>query len=286
MRQFRLYQASFLLRDYGWSVEDLPFDASANLPLNIDPKLAWAQEHLLDAPLEVNRARGELLQVPGIGPVTADAIVKERRRTASPTSHTCASSACAGSSAGCPSCSTVIACPYRCASSSSRMQQPGLLFRTPCRDELLRQTGLDPGCAVYLHRRRLPARLAAPAPSRESPARDQHDGQLQRRTSRSALSICGKANGPYTPPRTIPPGNGVSACAFPLRDRISVLRGGCAITSASAPSSTQPTSPRQRNASGNFTHTGSSHSSASRAVRLATSSAPASGWTSKPTPVA
>ncbi len=81
MRQFRLYQASFLLRDYGWSVEDLPFDASANLPLNIDPKLAWAQEHLLDAPLEVNRAsRRELLQVPGIGPVTADAIVKERRR--------------------------------------------------------------------------------------------------------------------------------------------------------------------------------------------------------------
>ncbi len=81
LRQFRLYQASFLLRDYGWSVEDLPFDADTNLPLHIDPKLAWAQEHLLDAPLEVNRAsRTELLQVPGIGPVMADTIVKERRR--------------------------------------------------------------------------------------------------------------------------------------------------------------------------------------------------------------
>jgi len=79
-RTFRLYQASFLLRDYGWSVEDLPFLSSANLPLDVDPKLAWAQENLREAPVEVNRAeRSELLRVPGIGPKTADTILRERR---------------------------------------------------------------------------------------------------------------------------------------------------------------------------------------------------------------
>ena len=81
LRGFRLYQASFLLRDYGWDVEDLPFDSSQNLPLQKDPKLAWAQEHLIYTPLEINQAsRQDLLRVPGIGPITADAIVHERHR--------------------------------------------------------------------------------------------------------------------------------------------------------------------------------------------------------------
>lgn len=79
-REFRLYQASFLLRDYGWDVEDMPFLQNGNLPLDIDPKLAWARAHLHDRPIEVNRAeRSELLSVPGIGPKTADAIVRVRR---------------------------------------------------------------------------------------------------------------------------------------------------------------------------------------------------------------
>ncbi|MBK8046130.1 MAG: radical SAM protein [Anaerolineales bacterium] len=81
-RELRLYQASFLLRDYGWNVEDLPFGADANLPNHIDPKLAWAVENLGNAPVEVNCAtRTELLRVPGIGPKTADAIVTARRQT-------------------------------------------------------------------------------------------------------------------------------------------------------------------------------------------------------------
>ncbi|GIV79262.1 radical SAM protein [Litorilinea aerophila] len=80
-RELRLYQASFLLRDYGWSLEDLPFTADANLPLEQDPKLAWAQVHLRHAPVELNRAgREELLRVPGIGPKAADAILAARRR--------------------------------------------------------------------------------------------------------------------------------------------------------------------------------------------------------------
>ena len=79
LREFRLYQASFLLRDYGWQVEDLPFQADTNLRLDMDPKLAWAQANLRDAPVEINRAgRDELLRVPGIGPKLADVIVQAR----------------------------------------------------------------------------------------------------------------------------------------------------------------------------------------------------------------
>jgi len=80
-REHRLYQASFLLRDYGFSAEELPFDRSGNLPLETDPKLAWARRSLREAPIEVNTAsRQELLRIPGIGPKSADRIMKARRR--------------------------------------------------------------------------------------------------------------------------------------------------------------------------------------------------------------
>ena len=42
-RTHRLYQADFLLRDYGFTVEDLPFTRDGLLPLETDPKLAWAR---------------------------------------------------------------------------------------------------------------------------------------------------------------------------------------------------------------------------------------------------
>jgi len=81
LREHRLYQSSFLLRDYGFTVEELPFDTGGNLPLESDPKLAWAQRHLAHAPVEVNTAsRQELLRVPGIGPSGAEKLLRERRR--------------------------------------------------------------------------------------------------------------------------------------------------------------------------------------------------------------
>jgi len=43
LREHRLYQASFLLRDYGFDLEELPFADEGNLPLPTDPKQAWAQ---------------------------------------------------------------------------------------------------------------------------------------------------------------------------------------------------------------------------------------------------
>ena len=81
LRQHRLYQASFLLRDYGFDLEDLPFEpVSGNLPLAVDPKLAWARQNLAGSPLELNRAdRHDLLRLPGIGPRKADAILRARR---------------------------------------------------------------------------------------------------------------------------------------------------------------------------------------------------------------
>jgi predicted DNA-binding helix-hairpin-helix protein len=80
-REHRLYQASFLLRDYGFDAEELPFDREGNLPLETDPKLAWAERNLRQAPVEVNTAsRRELLRVPGIGPKGSERIMRARRR--------------------------------------------------------------------------------------------------------------------------------------------------------------------------------------------------------------
>lgn len=80
-RELRLYQASFLLRDYHFTLEDMPFDPNGNLPLGRDPKAAWAQTHLSDHPIDINLAEQEqLLRIPGIGPKSAQAILAARRR--------------------------------------------------------------------------------------------------------------------------------------------------------------------------------------------------------------
>ncbi len=80
LREHRLYQASFLLRDYGFDLEDLPFVEDGNLPLNADPKLAWAQRNLAEKPVEINRAeKRELMRIPGVGPKGAEAILRARR---------------------------------------------------------------------------------------------------------------------------------------------------------------------------------------------------------------
>ena len=81
MRKVRLYQTSFLFRDYDFGLEEMPFDQQGNLPLDIDPKLAWAKDNLSHNPVELNRAhRDELLRVPGIGPKHSHTILNARRR--------------------------------------------------------------------------------------------------------------------------------------------------------------------------------------------------------------
>ncbi|MBV8849860.1 MAG: putative DNA modification/repair radical SAM protein [Methylobacteriaceae bacterium] len=82
MREHRLYQADWLLRFYGFGLGEIQAAAAKDgmLPLDIDPKLAWAlgNRHLF--PLDLNRAaREELLRVPGLGVKTVDRIIASRR---------------------------------------------------------------------------------------------------------------------------------------------------------------------------------------------------------------
>ncbi len=80
LRELRLYQTDFLLRQYGFTFDDFTFDADGNLPLHTDPKLLWAHNHLDQFPLELNRAsRAELLRVPGLGPRSVERILAARR---------------------------------------------------------------------------------------------------------------------------------------------------------------------------------------------------------------
>ncbi|HEX8990489.1 MAG TPA: radical SAM protein [Anaerolineales bacterium] len=80
LREQRLYQASFLLRDYGFAMEEMPFTDDGHLPLTQDPKRAWAEQHLREHPIDLNRAdRQALLRIPGIGPRGAQAVLNARR---------------------------------------------------------------------------------------------------------------------------------------------------------------------------------------------------------------
>lgn len=83
VREHRLYQADWLLRFYGFSIDEItdPLE-SGMLPLDIDPKLAWALRHRERFPLDINRAsREDLLRVPGFGVKAVDRIVAARRVT-------------------------------------------------------------------------------------------------------------------------------------------------------------------------------------------------------------
>jgi putative DNA modification/repair radical SAM protein len=80
LREHRLYQADWLLRFYGFALHEMPTGESGNLPLEIDPKLAWALAHRAEFPVDVNRAPRELLlRIPGLGVKSADRLISARR---------------------------------------------------------------------------------------------------------------------------------------------------------------------------------------------------------------
>jgi predicted DNA-binding helix-hairpin-helix protein len=82
VRELRLYQAEHLLRQYGFRFDELVFGADGNLPLDDDPKTAWALAHPARFPVDVARAPYELLlRVPGVGPRAARRLVQARSRT-------------------------------------------------------------------------------------------------------------------------------------------------------------------------------------------------------------
>jgi len=82
LREFRLYQADFLLRKYDFTAQELIFDRKGNLYLDKDPKLAWALSNMDRFPVEIKKAPfEELLRVPGIGRISARRIVQLRETT-------------------------------------------------------------------------------------------------------------------------------------------------------------------------------------------------------------
>lgn len=82
VREHRLYQADWLLRFYGFSVGEVQAATDDGaLPLDIDPKTAWALKHRDRFPLDVNTAPRELLlRVPGMGVKVVNAIIRARRQ--------------------------------------------------------------------------------------------------------------------------------------------------------------------------------------------------------------
>ena len=82
LREHRLYQADWLLRFYGFSVEEI-VNEDENLSMEYDPKCAWALRNMHLFPVEINRAPLELLlRVPGIGAKNAYKILQARQFTA------------------------------------------------------------------------------------------------------------------------------------------------------------------------------------------------------------
>jgi predicted DNA-binding helix-hairpin-helix protein len=82
-RETRLYQADWLLRHYGFGVDEIVAGgANGMLDLAIDPKTAWALNHRHRFPIDVNTADREmLLRVPGLGTRTVNKIIAARRHT-------------------------------------------------------------------------------------------------------------------------------------------------------------------------------------------------------------
>lgn len=82
IRERRLYQASFLLRDYAWDVEELPFINEGFLRTDVDPKLAWADANLRHSPIDIMQANKlTLMRLPNIGIKGAETIIKARQET-------------------------------------------------------------------------------------------------------------------------------------------------------------------------------------------------------------
>ena len=80
-REHRLYQADWLLRFYGFDVDEIISGGNAGmLDPALDPKLAWAIRHRERFPVDVNKAdRETLLRVPGLGTRGVEKILLSRR---------------------------------------------------------------------------------------------------------------------------------------------------------------------------------------------------------------
>ncbi|MEJ2882546.1 putative DNA modification/repair radical SAM protein [Pedobacter sp. GR22-6] len=80
IRENRLYQTDWLMRFYGFHVNELLNDSNPHLDVDIDPKLSWALRNLQFFPVDINVAAYKMiLRIPGIGVSSAQKIVQARK---------------------------------------------------------------------------------------------------------------------------------------------------------------------------------------------------------------
>lgn len=80
IRENRLYQADWLMRFYGFGVDELVSVDDPHLDMQIDPKLSWALKNLDQFPVDINKADLDLIKrIPGIGVQSAQKIWEARK---------------------------------------------------------------------------------------------------------------------------------------------------------------------------------------------------------------
>lgn len=80
IRENRLYQADWLMRFYGFKVDEIVDQKNPELDLEVDPKFSYALRNPHLFPVNVNTAPLELiLRIPGVGVKSAHKIVQARR---------------------------------------------------------------------------------------------------------------------------------------------------------------------------------------------------------------
>ncbi|PSG88278.1 putative DNA modification/repair radical SAM protein [Aurantibacter aestuarii] len=80
LRENRLYQTDWLMRFYGFDVNEILNPLHQNLDLDIDPKLGWALRNLHEFPIDVNKASKRMLaRIPGVGMQSVHKIIQARQ---------------------------------------------------------------------------------------------------------------------------------------------------------------------------------------------------------------
>lgn len=80
LRENRLYQTDWLLRFYGFGVQELLNNDHPNLDMDVDPKLGWALRNMQYFPVDINKAdKSVLARVPGLGMKSVHKIINARR---------------------------------------------------------------------------------------------------------------------------------------------------------------------------------------------------------------
>ncbi|MFK7808211.1 MAG: putative DNA modification/repair radical SAM protein [Saprospiraceae bacterium] len=80
IRENRLYQADWLMRFYGFKVDEIVDANYPDLDLEMDPKMAYALRHPELFPVDVNTAPYEMiLRIPGVGVKSAKKVIAARR---------------------------------------------------------------------------------------------------------------------------------------------------------------------------------------------------------------